>query len=233
MIGRMDMLRHCAVTASSAVRFCSARQSCGLPNCRVDSIGMPLKTFSRCILCYITQVSTFSAQVVSKNIGNFRPLLSFQVFARWNTSFGGRGGDLLRQVILMFSPMWRNFKSPKSSRSGKVESSKDKELLLRQNETTWMGLGFNWSPPIISYYHSHLPIVLEMLKWWWRCVNILKSLKRLFKEPGSDLMERGCLHWPPVSIVFNPLSLSLGSLTISFHIGLWDSLSLSQPFLFP
>ena len=101
MIGRMDMLRHCVVTASSAVRVCSARQSCGLTNCRVDSIGMPLKTFSPCILCYITQVSTFSAQVVSKNIGNFQPLLSFQVFARRNTSFGG---SLLRQAILMFSP---------------------------------------------------------------------------------------------------------------------------------
>ena len=110
MIGRMDMLRHCAVTASSAVRFCCARQSCGLPNCRVDSIGMPLKTFSPCILCYITQVSTFSAQVVSKNIGNFRPLLSFQVFARWNTSFGGESSSTGDPNVLTDVKKLRNSK---------------------------------------------------------------------------------------------------------------------------
>ena len=153
MIARMDMLRHCAVTASSAVRVCPVRHSCGLPNCRVDSIGMPLETFSPCILCYITQVSTFSAQVVSKNIGNFQPLLSFQVFARWNTSFGGESSSTGDPNVL--TKMWRN------SRSGKVKRAKTKSSSGAKMRPLGGGWGLIVAPPIISYYHSSSPIVFD------------------------------------------------------------------------
>ena len=48
------------------------------------------KFSGRCILCYITQVSTFSAQLMLENILNFQSLLSSQLFARSNVSFGGK-----------------------------------------------------------------------------------------------------------------------------------------------
>ena len=128
MIGRMDMLRHCAVTASSAVRFCSASNHVDFPTVEWIPLGCLWKLSALASFATLLKSALFqlkSCRKTSETFGHFYPFRFLLVETH------PLGGDLLRQAILMFSPMWRNFKSPKSSRSGKVESSKDKELLLR------------------------------------------------------------------------------------------------------
>ena len=83
------------------------------------SQGWVWKFSGRCILCYITQVSTFSAQLgcrkTSQTFSHFYPsnFLPVQMYPL--------GGNLWRQVILMFSLLWDalNFCKLKSSLQGK------------------------------------------------------------------------------------------------------------------